>query len=93
MSQELYEAITNRPIHQWGQVVCFEANSKTKTITEYGRTAILPFMDALNAYANIPNPASQLIQWTTEEEHIAAEAELQKNIKDPEWLEELFDCI
>lgn len=93
MSQELYEALSGRKIHDWGQVVLFRANHESKTVTETGRTSILPFMDALNAYSEIPNPASQLIQWTTEEEHRAAEAALQANIVNRDWLDELFECI
>lgn len=78
---------------EFGRVVCFEPNYETKTLLEIGRTAIMPFFDALNAYSEIPNPASQLLRWTTDEERKVAEAELQKNINDREWLDELFDCI
>lgn len=53
----------------------------------------MPFFDALNAYSEIPNPASQLLRWSTEEERASAEAQLQKDINDPEWLEQLFECI
>lgn len=94
-NQEIFETIFSPQEQEikFGQVVCFSANHVNKTITETGRTSVMPFFDALNAYSEIPNPASQLLRWSTEEERTAAEAELQKNIKDPEWLEQLFECI
>ena len=45
-------------------------------------------MDALNAYANIPCPASQLIEAMTIEELETKESEMIENFKNPEWLEE-----
>lgn len=94
-NQEIFEEIFTPEEREvkFGQVVCFETDRHTKTIKEIGRTSVLPFFDALNAYSEIPNPASQLLQWSTDEECVAAEAQLQKDINNPEWLEELFNCI
>lgn len=94
-NQDVFEALFTPQEQEikFGQVVCFKPNYETKTLLEIGRTVALPFFDALNAYSEIPNPASQLLRWTTDEEKKAAEDELQKNLKDPDWLEELFNCI
>lgn len=41
---------------------------------------------ALNAYANIPNPASQIISAATEEELNQLEQEMIQNYQNQEWL-------
>ena len=94
-AETVYETITGEKIQdvKFGQVVLFEIDYEKRTITEIGRTRVMPFGDALDAYANIPNPPSQLLRWSTEEEHAAAEAELQSNIRNSDWLEELISCI
>lgn len=76
-----------------GIVVFYSAIRYNKSIIEVGRTPILPFPMALDVYAETPNPASQLLQFDTEEERVRKEAELQANVKDPKWLEQLFDSI
>ncbi len=45
-------------------------------------------LSALNAYSNIPNPASQLIDAKTPEELINKMEDMVQNFKDPKWLEE-----
>lgn len=75
-----------------GRVVFFEIN-KDKTITQSGITEILPIGIAFDVYANTPNPASQLMQFKTEEEHQLEHIYLNKCIKDKQWLEQLFNCI
>ena len=49
--------------------------------------------EALNLYANIPNPESQLVQGKTHEELVENLLLLHENMEDPEWLEELRDCL
>lgn len=51
-----------------------------------------PFI-ALNAYANIPNPASQLITGKTFDELILAHNKFREDVKDPQWIEELINSI
>ena len=46
------------------------------------------YQEALNAYANIPCPASQLIEANTEEELQAQMEQMLRNYHDPKWLEE-----
>lgn len=43
---------------------------------------------ALHAYANIPNPASQMISAETEEELTKMEQDMIENFKSQEWLNE-----
>ena len=49
--------------------------------------------DALNVYANTPNPESQLVTGKTYDELIINMHKLHKNMKDPAWLADLADCI
>lgn len=51
------------------------------------------YMDALDLYANTPNPASKLIKFIDEDDMKEAIAELQEDIKDPKWLFNLFQQI
>lgn len=76
-----------------GMVIFYEPNHDKKTISELGRTPELPFTQAVDIYAETPNPASQLLQWNTEEEKQAVLTQHELDIHNPEWLEYLFDCI
>ena len=49
--------------------------------------------DALNAYANILNPESQLATGKTFDELIIELKQLHTNMKDPKWLKELDDYL
>ena len=51
-----------------------------------------PF-DALIAYSEIPNPESQMASGNTQEELFKELEQLHSNLNNPEWLEELGDCI
>ena len=50
-------------------------------------------MDGLNAYANIPNPESQLIEGSTYDELIKNMHTLHKMMKSPAWIEMLKETI
>ena len=43
--------------------------------------------EALNAYANTPCPASQLIQADTEEELLEKIADMRDNFEDKDWVD------
>lgn len=77
----------------FGIVVFYEPDYTTKTLKEIGRTEVKPFDIALDIFSETPNPPSQIYSFKTEEEREAGEAQLQKNIVDREWLEELFEQI
>ena len=49
--------------------------------------------DALNVYANIPNPESQVEIGATFGELIANLQKLHQKMKDPKWIEALNECI
>jgi len=49
--------------------------------------------DALNAYANIPNPESQVEMGATFDELIVNLQRLHQNMKDPKWIKELHEQI
>lgn len=76
-----------------GMVLFYRANYQDKTLTETNRTRILPHSEALFIYAETPNPASQLVSGVDEEDLKANLKTLEENVKDPKWLEELFNCI
>lgn len=51
-------------------------------------------IDALEAYSNIPNPASQLIDATSKEELVKNMEEMLQHFNDNKWLEEnLYPCL
>lgn len=77
----------------FGVVVLFEPNYKNKTVKEIRRSNKLPFMTALDVYANAPNPASQLLRFYNQEEYEKVDQELKSNTNNPEWLNDLFDQI
>lgn len=77
----------------YGLVVLYDADYKKQTITEIGRTQDLPYYEALDFYAETPNPPSQIIKWSNPEERIEAILQLEKDIHDPKWLKELFEQI
>ena len=49
--------------------------------------------DALNLYAEIPNPESQLVTSPTYEGLCESLEILHKNMKDKTWLKELSECL
>lgn len=51
-----------------------------------------PF-EALEAYANIPNPESQMASGKTQEEMLKQLDSLHKNLNDPEWVAKLAEYL
>ena len=49
--------------------------------------------DALYAYANTPNPASQLVMGETYEDLIDELDVLHQKMKDPDWITQLHEAI
>jgi len=49
--------------------------------------------DALNLYANIPNPESQLVMGATFDELIINLHQLHEDIKDKKWLTQLAETL
>lgn len=76
-----------------GRVFFYEPEYNTKTIKEIGRTGIHTAQEALTIYAETPNPASQLLLFSTEGEHQLELIYYAKCSKDRAWLDELFNQI
>ena len=86
---------TKNPL--FGVVVLFDVwrNERTgeRKIEEITRSIKVPYMVALDAYAETPNPASQLLVFRNDEEYKEVSDELAFDIVDPVWLSNLFDQI
>lgn len=48
---------------------------------------------AIECYANIPNPASQLASGSTREKFFTELEKMHNNLTNPEWIEFLGDCL
>jgi hypothetical protein len=70
--------------------LCILKNHKLTVVRELFFTS---GWEAMNAYANIPNPESQLVTGKTYDELIKALHILHENIKDTKWIKELENCI
>lgn len=77
----------------FGIVVFYQIIGNPRGLREIRRTPTLPYSEALDVYANTPNPASQLVKFSNDAEREEVLAQLAKDIVDPEWLNELFNCI
>ena len=49
--------------------------------------------DALNAYANIPNPESQIAMGRTELQFLDSLTTVHDNLNNPEWVKELANYL
>ena len=67
-----------------------------REVPELKVVRIMLFMNASNAleaYANIPNPESQLAIGKTREQLNEKLEKLHKNMRDPKWLKQLGDAL
>ena len=74
----------------FGVVIFFERNNDG-TFDSVGQTLPLRYMDALNVYANTPNPASQLVGGDTKEEAIEQAKEMVKKMHNLDYVQEYVD--
>jgi len=65
----------------------------TKTIEICNTIVFDRAYDALQAFANIPNPESQIAMGGTREEFVAELDELHANLNNPFWVNELSDYL
>ena len=77
----------------FGMVIFYNPDYKTKTLKEVGRTARKPAAEALNIFAEVPNPASQIIFFNDDVQEAEQLALLDKLTHDEKWLNDLFECI
>lgn len=76
-----------------GVVIFYDADYETKTIKEIGRTPVLEVWTAMEYYAETPNPASQIITFSSIDEQAEQEKQLQAHVNSRKWLNALFECI
>lgn len=73
-----------------GAVVFFSRNEQG-TFTSIGHTQVMPHFDALNVYANTPNPASQMVEGNTVEEVEKGVQSIINQMACPKYVEEYVD--
>jgi hypothetical protein len=76
--------------HKLGAVVLFE-ETEYGTYKKIGTTKPLPYAQALRAYSEIPNPASQLVAGDTEKEIREAILDIEGKMADIEWVNEYLE--
>jgi len=76
-----------------GVLYLCEYNHKDKTIKVHSGLQFNNPSTALNAYANIPNPESQLAMGHDKETFEKNLNELHANLNDPEWVKELAEYL
>jgi len=84
---------TDVPITTRGIVYLCNYDYENKSITVVNEILCDSGFDALNYYANIHNPESQLVQGKTFDELINNLLKLHENMKNPDWLEMLENCL
>lgn len=75
---------------QFGVVIFFGRN-KEGTFDSLGQTPPLRYIDALNVYANTPNPASQLVGGDTKEEAMAEAKIIVEKMHCLDYVQEYVD--
>ena len=93
MNTEIADALEIKTEGKRGIVILYKAYHHNETIKELCRSKELPFMIVLYIFAETPNPASQLLTWSSEEEKEQVLKQHALDIKDPKWLDNLFECI
>lgn len=74
----------------FGVVIFFNRN-KDGTFDRVGQTPPMKYFDALNVYANTPNPASQLVGGDTKEEAMEQANEMVKKMHNLDYVQEYVD--
>jgi hypothetical protein len=91
-SKERISSIHREGDKPMGQVFFYEICAGD-TLKPMGSTDKMPFYDAIDIYANTHNPASQILSFWSEEDYVRVKQELEYNVQDRKWLDELFECI
>ena len=79
--------MTNNEFYPLGAVVFFVEN-KEGVYDKIGRTSVMLYRDALDTYANTPNPASQLVGGYTPKEVEKKMDDIIKMMKCRKYVEE-----
>jgi hypothetical protein len=73
--------------------VYFFATTDDQKLLPTGCTEIIDGFDALEIYANTPNPASQIVYGVTHQQLLLNAMKLMRDIEDPVWLKGLFETL
>jgi len=84
---------TDIPINTRGIVYLCRFDEASLTLDVTGEIICEKSYDALNLYANIPNPESQLAMGDTFDEFIITLHKLHKDMKNTAWLKELAETL
>lgn len=84
---------TEIPANVRGIVYLCKFDHKELTITVISEIMCQSPFYALEVYANIPNPESQLATGGTHEEMCEKLEKLHKRMKDKIWLKDLSECL
>ena len=76
-----------------GIIYLCEYNYKLKTIRVLLEIQYKKASDALDAYANTPNPESQLAMGNSKEAFEKELTLLHYRLNDPKWVAGLYDCL
>ena len=76
-----------------GVLYLCELDYENKTLKVHHEMFYTSIFGAIEAYANIPNPESQLVTGKTYEDLKEELKRLHKNMQDPEWVEMLIELI
>jgi len=72
-------------------IVVFFGKNDEGTFNRIGQTQVMPYFNALNVYANTPNPASQLVSGDKEEDVVNEAEEIVKKMRNKDYVEEYID--
>lgn len=84
---------TDIPLSTRGIVYLCVYDRNTPNIVVTGELLSPNAGTALNAYANIPNPESQIVTGKTFDDLIKNLLILHKNMQDKTWLKQLGECL
>lgn len=89
------KTFTNKEIPEniRGLLYLCKYTAEPPSIEVIGEKQYLRPADALDAYANTPNPESQLAMGDTKEGFEREVERLHKNMQDPKWLKDLNDYL
>jgi hypothetical protein len=95
MEQQLAKTIlgTEIPENTRGIVYLCQFNYDNMSIKVVNEILCDTVMKAMNLYASIPNPESQVVVGRTYADVITSLIVLHDNMKRKEWLEDLAECI
>lgn len=81
-------------IEPWVRGVVYLCDFSDRTnLRVTGELLFYNHLDALTAYSEIPNPASQIVIGQSYEDILMGIEQLHKNMDDTNWLKQLSECI